>query len=180
MKKIIIISILLILLAILAVSFGVREWVNLGKQQALINEIGQQQEKYLANIEEFTKNYNDLYTDFNDLYMDYTDLKANLTANKWSKFTVTGYSADDPQQGTTSLICTGFNLDNQNVKDIPIIATDPSIIPLYSIVEIQGLGAFVSLDTGGNIKGSRIDILFADKNEAIKFGKQNLLVRIIR
>lgn len=180
MKKTIIILILLIILAILAVSFGVRECINLGKQQTLINEIGQQQEKYLENIEEWTANYNVLYKDFNELYLEYADLHANLTANKWNEFVVTGYSASDPQQGTTSLVCAGFNLDNQNVKNIPIIATDPSVIPLYSIVEIQGYGPFIALDTGGSIKGNRIDILFTDKQQALKFGNQTLLARIIR
>jgi len=38
-------------------------------------------------------------------------------------------------------------------------------------VEIENLRAFIALDTGGLIKGNRINILFDSKNEAINFGK---------
>ncbi|MBA7611102.1 hypothetical protein ES703_18318 [subsurface metagenome] len=47
---------------------------------------------------------------------------------------------------------TKFNLDLNRVKNLPIIAVDPDIIPLYSIVEIENLGAFIALDTGELIK----------------------------
>ncbi len=75
---------------------------------------------------------------------------------------------------------TTFNLDLNRVKKLPIIAVDPEIIPLYSVVEIENMGAFIALDTGGLIKGNRIDILFNSKSEAIKFGKQIMKVRIIK
>ncbi len=70
-------------------------------------------------------------------------------------------------------------MDLNRVKNLPIIAVDPDIIPLYSIVEIENLEAFIALDTGGLIKGNRIDILFNSKREAMEFGKQELKVRII-
>ncbi|MGB3346659.1 MAG: 3D domain-containing protein [Candidatus Humimicrobiia bacterium] len=71
-------------------------------------------------------------------------------------------------------------MDLNRVKNLPIIAVDPDIIPLYSIVEIENLGAFIALDTGGLIKGNRIDILFNSKSEATEFGKQIMKVRIIK
>jgi 3D (Asp-Asp-Asp) domain-containing protein len=114
------------------------------------------------------------------LYLRYAELKANLTADKWATFTVTGYSASDPQQDTTNIVATGFDLKDKNVKEIPIVAVDTKLIPLYSIVEIQGLGAFVALDTGGAVKGNKLDILFSDKQAAIDFGIQNIMARVIR
>lgn len=74
---------------------------------------------------------------------------------------------------------TTFNLYLNRVKNLPIIAVDPEIIPLYSIVEIENLAAFIALNNGGLIKGNRIDILFDSKQEAINFGKQIMKVRII-
>lgn len=74
---------------------------------------------------------------------------------------------------------TTFNLYLNRVNNLPIIAVDPIVIALYSIVEIENMGAFIALDTGGPIKGNRIDILFDSKQEAINFGKQELKVRII-
>ncbi|MDD5013824.1 MAG: 3D domain-containing protein [Atribacterota bacterium] len=100
-------------------------------------------------------------------------------AGKWEVFEVTGYSANDPAQGTNNIVATTFNLDLNRVKNLPIIATDPDVIPLYSIVEIKGMGAYISLDTGGLIRENRIDILFDSKQEALNFGRKELLVRVI-
>jgi 3D (Asp-Asp-Asp) domain-containing protein len=99
---------------------------------------------------------------------------------EWEEFEVTGYSANDPSQGTNNIVATSFNLDKAPINKLPICAVDPDVIPLYSIIEIKGLGGFIALDTGGKIVGRRIDILFPTKSEAINFGVQNLKVRIIK
>ncbi len=96
---------------------------------------------------------------------------------QWQEFTVTGYTADDPAQGTNSTVYTGFDLNETG--DLPIAAVDPDTIPLYSIIEIKDVGAFVALDTGGAIKGKRIDILFEDIDRAYQWGVQERLVRVI-
>jgi len=102
------------------------------------------------------------------------------TESDWQCFVITGYNANSGEQGTSNKTATTFNLDHNRVKNLPIIAVDPDIIPLYSIVEIENIGAFIALDTGGLIKGNRIDILFDSKKEAIEFGKQIMKVRIIK
>lgn len=96
---------------------------------------------------------------------------------QWQEFTVTGYTADDLAQGTNSTVYTGFDLNETG--DLPIAAVDPDTIPLYSIIEIKDVGAFVALDTGGAIKGKRIDILFEDIDQAYEWGVQERLVRVI-
>lgn len=58
-----------------------------------------------------------------------------------------------------------------------IIATDPSVIPLGSVVRVvlpngEEFTA-TSRDTGGRIQGQIIDILFATPEEATQFGRQN-------
>ena len=50
------------------------------------------------------------------------------------------------------------------------IAVDPEVIPLHSIVYIENLGYFVAEDTGGAIKGNKIDIFVGSKAEAVKLG----------
>ena len=47
-------------------------------------------------------------------------------------------------------------------------------------MEIESLGAFIALDTGGLIKGNRIDVLFDSESEAINFGIRKERVRIIK
>jgi len=87
---------------------------------------------------------------------------------EWKKFFITGYTANSGEQGTNEIVATMFNLDLNRVQNLPIIAVDPKIIPLYSIIEIEGLGVFIALDTGGLIKGNRIDVLCQDIETAYK------------
>lgn len=60
------------------------------------------------------------------------------------------------------------------------IAADPKILPLGTIVHIEGMGIFTVKDTGGAIKSNRIDIWFSKKKEAIKFGRRKIKLRIIK
>lgn len=82
--------------------------------------------------------------------------------------------------------CIGITARGTNVQSdiyhptgLKIIATDPRVIPLGSIVEING-EKYIADDTGGDIKGNRIDILVAvrDTVPAYKFGRQTLNVKV--
>lgn len=59
------------------------------------------------------------------------------------------------------------------------IAVDTSIIPLGSEVEIEGLGTYIAEDTGSAIKGKIIDFYFDTHEEALKFGRQKVNLKII-
>lgn len=50
------------------------------------------------------------------------------------------------------------------------IAVDPSVIKLNSQIRIDGYGTFQAQDTGGAIKGNRIDICVSSHKEAYKLG----------
>lgn len=54
------------------------------------------------------------------------------------------------------------------------IAVDPAVIPLGSLVYIEGLGFFIAEDVGGDIKGKRIDIFMDTEQEALDFGVKNI------
>jgi len=94
---------------------------------------------------------------------------------KLEEFEVTGYSLDDPAQGTNSTVAIGLDIDPY---DFPVIAVDPEVIPLYSIVEIKDVGYYIAMDTGGAIKGNRIDILFDCKDDALEFGRRIIPVKV--
>ena len=51
------------------------------------------------------------------------------------------------------------------------IATDPSVIPYGSQIEING-HTYTAHDTGGAIKGNRIDVYFDNHQDALNFGVQ--------
>lgn len=61
-----------------------------------------------------------------------------------------------------------------------IIAVDPRVIPLKTVVYIPGYGYASAEDTGGAIKGNRIDILFAKHSDALKFGRKNIQIFVMR
>lgn len=64
-----------------------------------------------------------------------------------------------------------------------IIAVDPSILELGTLVKVtlENGDSFEARaeDTGGAIKGSRIDILVESRDEAYRLGKQSAKVEII-
>ena len=61
-----------------------------------------------------------------------------------------------------------------------IVAADWNVLPKHSVVFIEGVGLFEVKDTGGSIKGNRIDVYMESEKEAIKFGRQWRKVYILR
>ena len=62
---------------------------------------------------------------------------------------------------------------------ISTIAVDPNVIPLGSKVFIPGYGVAIAADTGGVIKGNKIDLFMNSKEECTSFGRQTVTVNII-
>lgn len=60
-----------------------------------------------------------------------------------------------------------------------IVAVDPRIIPLGTRLYVPGYGYAVAADTGGKIKGNRIDLCFNDLRKARKFGRRRVKVYIL-
>jgi 3D (Asp-Asp-Asp) domain-containing protein len=79
--------------------------------------------------------------------------------------------------GCSGVTATGIDLKaNPGMK---VIAVDPSVIPLGSKVYVEGYGQAIAGDTGGAIKGSRIDIFMPNKSNALSFGRKSLQVTIL-
>ncbi|MBS9804777.1 cell wall-binding protein [Bacillus toyonensis] len=60
-----------------------------------------------------------------------------------------------------------------------LIAVDPSVIPLGSTVYVEGYGQAIAADTGGAIKGNRIDVLMPDKGSSSQWGRKIVKVTIL-
>lgn len=81
--------------------------------------------------------------------------------------------------------CSGITKTGVDVRKTfsNIIAVDPTIIPLHTTVELkfqgESLGVFSCQDIGGDIKGSRIDVLHKTKEEAKLFGRKEVEVVIV-
>lgn len=78
------------------------------------------------------------------------------------------------EAGLTPYTATGIDLrQNPNV-----IAVDPSVIPLNSLVEVSGYGYAVAGDTGGAIKGNIIDVHFKTVSECYSWGRRTVTVTV--
>ncbi|MBS4173094.1 3D domain-containing protein [Bacillus sp. FJAT-49736] len=78
--------------------------------------------------------------------------------------------------------CSGITATGINIKKHPekkVISVDPNIIPLGSKVYVEGYGYAVAADTGGAIKGHKIDIFIPSLSKAKQWGVRNVKVKII-
>lgn len=60
-----------------------------------------------------------------------------------------------------------------------VVAVDPNIIPLGTKVFIPGYGEAIAADTGGAIRGHKIDLCMETYTEAINFGRKSVDVYIL-
>ena len=60
-----------------------------------------------------------------------------------------------------------------------ICATDPRVIPLGTKFDVPGYGRCVAADTGGAIKGNRIDVWVETEAEALQWGLRTVTVSIL-
>jgi resuscitation-promoting factor RpfB len=61
-----------------------------------------------------------------------------------------------------------------------IVAVDPSVIPLGTRLYIPGYGYALAGDTGGAIRGNRIDLGFNSLRDALQFGRREVTVYRIK
>lgn len=61
-----------------------------------------------------------------------------------------------------------------------IVAVDPDVIPLGTRLYIPGYGTAVAADTGGAIRGNKIDLCMESYGEAIDFGRRSVDVYILK
>jgi 3D (Asp-Asp-Asp) domain-containing protein/peptidoglycan hydrolase CwlO-like protein len=76
--------------------------------------------------------------------------------------------------GTMTVSATGYCLTGTTATGLPvgpgIVAVDPSVIPLGTRMTIPGYGEGVAADTGGAIRGTRIDVWIKSCKAAAAFG----------
>ena len=84
----------------------------------------------------------------------------------------TAYSTSQPELGRYTADGTDLH------KESRVIAVDPRVIPLGTMVTIEGWGTYRAADTGSSIKGNRIDIHFDTVKECINFGRQKVSIII--
>lgn len=62
---------------------------------------------------------------------------------------------------------------------ISTISVDPNVIPLGTMVYIDGYGYAIAADTGGAVKGNKIDVYFNSLSECYSWGTKSVKVTIL-
>ena len=87
--------------------------------------------------------------------------------------TATAYSPEE----SGSITALGYNIrNNPNMK---LIAVDPRVIPLGKKVWVEGYGVAIAGDTGGAIKGHKIDVLVPNRAKALQWGRRTVKVVVL-
>ena len=81
------------------------------------------------------------------------------------------------QQRPIRQTATGVNLKAN--PDAKVIAVDPSVIPLGSKVYVEGYGYATAADTGGAIKGNKIDVFIPSHDQAMQWGRKTVEVQVL-
>ncbi|WP_034723053.1 G5 and 3D domain-containing protein [Neobacillus vireti] len=90
--------------------------------------------------------------------------------------TATAYTAFC--NGCSGRTATGLNLRaNPNMK---VIAVDPRVIPLGTKVYVEGYGYAVAADTGGVIKGYKIDLFMPSNSDCYRWGRKKVKIKILQ
>lgn len=85
---------------------------------------------------------------------------------------MTAYSSQEPGIGTRTASGT-------RVTEGRTIAVDPNVIPIGWWVYIEGLGFRRAEDTGGAIKGNKVDVYYDSLSHARNFGRKSRTVYVI-
>ena len=112
-----------------------------------------------------------------------TEVEPEPPSNEIIHVEATFYGADC--YGCVGITATGDDVrDSIYVDGRRVIAVDPSVIALRSIVRVtlssgESFEAIAS-DTGGRIKGRIIDVLVSSEAESYKYGRQTATVEILK
>lgn len=142
-------------------------------------------EKVAAQLEEHVEHYEDLVKRYNDLVLEKEELISKnllladeniglinvietlkerikeLEAIKILSMEATAYTDDVASQGKwVGQTASGLK------PQVGVVAVDPRVIPLGTKLYIEGYGEAIAGDTGGAIKGHKIDLFFNSRGRS--------------
>jgi 3D (Asp-Asp-Asp) domain-containing protein len=100
---------------------------------------------------------------------------------------VSGKTAEEPALVAASpYVATAYSLRGRTASGRMVsrglIAADPSVLPLGSRVRLEHpgySGEYLVADTGGAIRGRRIDIWTPSSSEAMRFGRRTVKLTVL-
>jgi len=118
--------------------------------------------------------------------VSYKGKKGYVNAKYLSGITLTGSAGRTFYVSSTAYTaycagCSGRTATGINLRANPskkVIAVDPRVIPLGKKVYVEGYGLAVAGDTGGAIKGNKIDVFMSTKSKALNWGRRTVKVTV--
>ncbi|NOU92150.1 hypothetical protein GC093_02725 [Paenibacillus sp. LMG 31456] len=132
-----------------------------------------------SNLRAENKQKTNKYNILPNLNQDLSRLKAVevVATGYYAGKESTGKNPGHPEYGVTY---SGMKV-KRNKNSLSTIAADPKVFPIGTVLWIPGYGYGVVADTGGAIKGNRIDLYFETKDQVYKeWGKKTLNVFIVK
>lgn len=105
------------------------------------------------------------------------DAQPVVNQNQPKEITVDATAYTASCEGCSGITKTGIDIKaNPNAK---VIAVDPAVIPLGSKVYVEGYGEAIAGDIGGGINGHEIDVFIPSEQDALKWGRKTITVKIL-
>lgn len=104
----------------------------------------------------------------------YSTSRSSFTRSKVLTMNSTGYDTS-PQTLPGSSGRTAMGIPAR----FGVVAVDPRVIKLGTYVFVEGYGFALACDTGGAIKGHKIDLCFNSRAEALRWGRRPVKVHIL-
>ncbi|UNA01491.1 peptidase [Bacillus phage vB_BcgM] len=109
------------------------------------------------------------------------EIAAQKPQGKTITVMATAYTADPAENGGTygGVVKTAMGHNLSANPSMKMVAVDPRVIPLGSRIYVEGYGEAIAGDTGGAIKGNRIDVLMPSKSQSSDWGRKTVQVTIL-
>ncbi|MEK7818118.1 MAG: 3D domain-containing protein [Actinomycetota bacterium] len=115
------------------------------------------------------------------LQAEAASIESSMSQIQSQSYSAGGYSAPPAGGSSFSMTATAYCLGGRTASGMPVgrgvIAVDPGVIPLGSRVHVSGYGDAIAADTGGAIRGNKIDV-WLPCGEAYAWGVRSVTVTV--
>lgn len=107
-------------------------------------------------------------------------VKGSVAKSSGKTYTMNASAYTPYCRGCSGVTALGWNVRAQKRN---VVAVDPRVIPLGKKVQVfvggKLMGTYTAADTGGAIKGNKIDILMYSQSAALHFGRKTVTVKVL-
>ena len=80
---------------------------------------------------------------------------------------------------TSAYTYTGYRTASGKHPEVGMVAVDTGVIPMGSKLYVEGYGYGRAADTGGSIKGNRLDLFMEERSQCLNWGRRTVKVYVL-